>query len=801
MQDPEAEICFRICSLLPLPMFARVCLLGAPFSELTYSLPPGFPEAFWVPGLRVLVPVGKTLRSGFILDLARESGLPPDIKCRELVFPLETTPLIDSGLLNLARALGARQGLPPGAAPGYALPAGLRSAELKVALCGGKKQLSGRAIAALARDEYGELVRDLLSGKAQILKTGQSQAELEICAATLDPPWPLRPAATRQIEILDFLYEHGPVSRARLAKALGGGIGQPLQKLLQSGLVRVDLGAGEEIAQELLPPPQKVLQLNPEQEQALADLVSALDSDTAQTRLVYGITGSGKTAVYLELCRACLERGRPCFLLAPEVALAHKLRRDVVESLPEFPHYFYHGYQHPVQREQTFRKIAAGTGPFVIVGTRSALFLPVKKPGCIILDEEHDSSYKQDESPPYHAKELAWFRISQAGGLLALGSATPDIRTFHASQNGKVPAVHLKQRAGGASLPPVELVSLTQRAGFTATTSGEGLLAPASEKALTECLTRGEQAVILLNRRGYSPLIFCLGCEKTIQCPHCQIGLAYHKKIGRLVCHYCGYSLPWPSPCPECGATNYIPIGEGTEKIAERLQALSGQPVLRLDRDSARRPGSIEDILSSFGAGKASFLVGTQMLSKGHHFPNVTLVVVADGDIGLNLPDYRAAERTFQLLVQSAGRAGRGNKQGRALIQTRNPSHYCWQHILDYDYEGFYSAELALRRKYVYPPFTRLGLLRFSWLVTDEAAEPAARELGQEIRRLAAAKGVVALGPAPAPIAIIRGRKRFHCLLKADDWQPMRELWFCAKNHPAAKRMRISLDLDPANML
>lgn len=782
-------------------MFASVCLLGAPFSELTYSLPAEFPESFWVPGLRVLVPVGKTLRSGFILDLAHESGLTSNIKCRELIFPLETIPLMDSGLISLARALALRQGLPPGSVPGNALPAGLRRPDLKVAVNGANRQLSGAAIASLDRGEYGKLVQDLLCGRAQILKAGQSLAELEIFTATADPPWPLRPAATRQIEIMDFLYEHGPASRARLTRALGSGLAQPLQKLLQAGMVKSDLGACEEAEPVLLPPPPKAHTLNSEQEQALAGLVAALDSESAQTRLVYGITGSGKTAVYLELCRACLGRGKPCFLLAPEVALAHKLRRDVTQILQEFPVFFYHGYQHPAQREQTFRNIASQNGPFIVIGTRSALFLPVKNPGCIILDEEHDSSYKQDESLPYHAKELAWFRVSQSGGLLVLGSATPDIRTFHAFQNGIVPAVQLKRRAGGASLPPIELVTLDQHAGFAAATPGQGLLAPASEEALKECLARGEQAVILLNRRGYSPLIFCLGCEKTIQCPHCQIGLAYHKKIGRLVCHYCGYSLPWPSPCPECGATNYIPIGEGTERIAERLQAIAGQPVLRLDRDSARRPGSIEDILASFGAGNAPFLVGTQMLSKGHHFPNVTLVVVADGDIGLNLPDYRAAERTFQLLVQSAGRAGRGDKQGRALIQTRNPAHYCWQHIVDYDYEGFYQSELALRKKYVYPPFTRLGLLRFSWLVMDEDAGAAARELGQEIRRLAMARGVTALGPAPAPIAIINGRKRFHCLLKAEEWQPMRELWFCAKNHKAAKKLRISLDLDPANML
>lgn len=782
-------------------MYARFALLSAPFATYTWSLPAAFPNDFWRPGLRALVPVGKTLRSAVLLEKMEICDLAPGVKCRDAIFPLELIPLIDAGLLGLAVDLAARQGLAPGHVLGHVLPAGLRKPDARLLWNrqGQKIKLTGRGVAALSETDYRELAADLLAGSAIITPPGQSQAELEICSVAIDPPWPLRPAATRQIAIMDCLYDKGPASRARLLKTLGSGTGAALDKLIALGCVKIDFAEDAPEPAILIPPAAPARELNEEQAQALAKLESALASGEAATMLIYGVTGGGKTVVYLELIRACLKRGQNCMLLAPEVALAHKLERDLAAALPEARRFFYHGYQHPLQRERTFRAVAGHQGACVVIGTRSALFLPLADPACIILDEEHDSSWKQDENLPYHAKELAWYRIKQSRGLLALGSATPDIRTFYATKNGAFPCARIEKRVGGATLPPVSLAILDERAGFSP--AEKGLLAPESIEALSECAKKGEQAIILLNRRGYSPLIYCLSCAHTLQCPYCQIGLAFHKKAGRLVCHYCGYTLPWPSPCPECGDTNYMPIGEGTEKIAERLEALAGQPILRLDRDSARRSGSIAEILTGFGEGRSPFLVGTQMLSKGHHFPNVTLVVVADGDIGLNLPDYRAAERTFQLLAQSAGRAGRGSLPGRAIIQTRNPAHYCWQHVINYDYEGFYESELALREKRLYPPFIKLGLLRFSWAATDDDAGKSAKALGIELKREASARGVILLGPAPAPIGMINGRKRMQCLLKAQDWRPMRELWFIASKHEATRRLRIALDLDPVNML
>lgn len=357
----------------------------------------------------------------------------------------------------------------------------------------------------------------------------------------------------------------------------GAGCGSALQSLLKAGhlaLTRED--SGEEDEQALLPPPPTPFCLNADQEAALAGLRAALGEEEAASRLLYGVTGSGKTAVYLELAKMCLAQGKSLLLLAPEVALAHKLRRDAACSLPDAPLFFYHGYQSPARREATFRALAARREPCLVVGTRSALFLPVPRLGCVVLDEEHDGSFKQDESLSYQAKEVAWFRMAQARGLLLLGSATPDVKTFYAAESGHLPLLRLPSRVGGKPLPPVELIDISTVSPVVSAMDGDGLLAPQSEAALRETLDRGEQAVVLLNRRGYAPLMYCLDCNSTLRCPQCEIGLTYHKGREKLVCHYCGYTRPFPSPCPQCKGMNFLPLGEGTERLAERLSVLAG---------------------------------------------------------------------------------------------------------------------------------------------------------------------------------------------------------------------------------
>jgi primosomal protein N' (replication factor Y) len=430
------------------------------------------------------------------------------------------------------------------------------------------------------------------------------------------------------------------------------------------------------------------------------------------------------------------------------------------------------------------------------VGTRSALFLPVPDPALIVLDEEHDASFKQDEGLPYQAKEVAWFRAGQARALLLLGSATPDVKTFYAARRGDIPMDRLPARVGGGRLPEISLIDIR------GVDPMENPLAPDTLRALREVTAKGEQAVMLLNRRGYAPHMYCLDCGSTIRCPDCDIALTYHKARERLICHYCGHSIPFPVVCAKCRGLHYLPMGQGTERLEEHIATIlpPGGRVLRLDRDSTRRPGRMEEILEAFAHKEAQVLVGTQMLSKGHHFPEVTLAVIADGDMGLNLPDYRAAERTFQLLVQTAGRAGRGEKPGRVIIQTRDTSHYCWRFVQNADYEGFYAKEIALREKRRYPPFVRLALVRMSfpaeWAGGPEAVATASarlRSAGQMFR-------VTTLGPAPAPLPLLRARRRFHCLLKADDWGSIRNV-FAAAADAVPGKLRIALDLDPINML
>lgn len=786
-------------------MYALVALLSPPYSHLSYHLPVFFPEDFWRPGLRVAVPLGRGLRAGVLLQTTDRA--PEGIQCKDVVWPLEQQSLLDADLLALARELAARQSLTAGAVLGHVLPQGLRAAQVRLRLLEGEDGQRGhtldlRAIAVEEPARQAVLAAALCAGRARLLAPGMDAAEGERCLLRVDPPWPVRPSASRQLGILEYLHEHGAVNRRQLLRQLGSGTAAALGVLLRQGLVGLQREDGDDATDTaLLPPAPLPFALNAAQQAVLEDLTAAVDAGVPASRLLFGVTGSGKTAVYLELARHCLAQGRSCLLLAPEVALAHKLRRDAACLLgTDAPVYLYHGYQGASRRERLFRELAAREEPCLVVGTRSALFLPVPHLGAIVLDEEHDASFKQDESLPYQAKEVAWFRAARAGALLLLGSATPDIKTFYAVEQGQLPMLRLPARIGGRPLPPVELVDMDPQVAATAT-GGASLLAPRSEALLRQVLERGEQAVVLLNRRGYAPLMFCQDCRQTLKCPHCQIGLTYHKGRERLVCHYCGYSVPFPSPCPVCRGTSFLPLGEGTEKLAEQLSVLAGQPVLRLDRDSTRRPGRMEEILAAFARRESPILVGTQMLSKGHHFPGVTLAVVADGDLGLNLPDYRAAERTFQLLVQSAGRAGRGEQPGTVLIQTRDRTHYCWRYVQQADYEGFYAEELARRRRYGYPPFVRLALVRLSYAVDDPGGAEALQGAGQLLRQAAREEGVRLLGPAPAPLALLRGRRRFHCLLKGTDWQSLRQLFQRLCRQKGVERLRPFLDLDPVNML
>ena len=791
-------------------MNAVVALLEPPYLDLTYALPPGFPEGFWRPALRCAVPVGAgPLRPAIVRRLTDEVPLNPKgqpFVLKDICWPLEDRPLLSEALFAMLEDLASRQCAPCGQTIALLIPF-LR--ELKVSLHrpragqGEPRTIALSRIRSATPRERQALAKELAEGLAHMLPPRKDPARSERCVLAVDPPWPVRPNACQQIKCLERLAFHGPCNRRQLARELGASGSSVIASLLAQGAIAVERDEEDEpgfaVNEALLAPEDLGFELNADQRHAVDEMTGLLARGEAAHRLLYGVTGSGKTAVYLELARRCLAQGRSVLLLAPEVALAHKLRRDAAKALPGTEPVLYHGYQYPTRREAIFRRLAASKGPCLAVGTRSALFLPLPRLGLVVLDEEHDASFKQDEILPYQAKELAWFRAGREKALLVLGSATPDLKTWHAVQNQALPMLELPRRVSGRELPPIELVDISRLRLLGQ--EDASLLAPRSIEALEETVGRGEQAMVLLNRRGFAHHVYCQPCRETLACPNCAVGLSYHRDEGRLLCHYCGWSMPFPAPCPKCGHMDYLPVGDGTEKLADWLSARLNQPVLRLDRDSTRRPGAVEELLARFARGEAPVMVGTQMLSKGHHFPEVTLAVVADGDLGLSIPDYRAAESTFQLLVQSAGRAGRGDKPGRVLIQTRDVGHYCWQYVARSDYEGFYREEIVRRQRYGYPPFVRLAMIRFSYERESRAGEEAMQEACAFLKREARARQIRLLGPVPSPIPWLSGRKRWHCLVKAQDWQSARQLYCVVLAQPQAARLRIQLDLDPMSML
>ncbi len=778
--------------------FWNAALLGAPYSTLTYAVPEYLPQHAWRTGQRVVVPLGRGLRCAVLVQpaVARPEGM----EVKPLLWPLEREPLLTNLSLDLVLELAKRNLVQPGEILGSTLPLNLKAwnKALLVTREDPRRKMSISGLMDLEASELHHLGELWMQGAVTVV-VRRADAEDPVWEVTVDPPWPVRPGAVRQHGILDTLWEDGPMRSRDLRSKLGPWAGSALKGLLRSGLVQKQQPCPQPAGTESAPcPPEPFLTPSREQQRAITLLESALATDAAGAQLLFGVTGSGKSLVYFRLARACLEQGRDVILLAPEVALARQLWCAARTFLPEQDPVLYHGYLDPAARGKIFQRVSSAQSPSMVVGTRSALFLPFSNPGLVVLDEEHDESFKQDERFVYQAKEIAYFLVQRTKGLLVMGSATPDLKTFHAASSKRIPMIVMKERIGTSCLPEIRLENLLDNPPEYGPFSGR------THEALTRTLQRGEQAIVMLNRRGYAPLVYCTGCGEVAKCPSCEVGLTYHKKRERLLCHYCGLTRPFPLVCATCGGSQYLPMGEGTEQVEEYLTSSLGpdMAVLRLDRDSVRRKGRLESILEDFAQNRAQVLLGTQMLSKGHHFPGVTLVVVVDGDLGLNLPDYRATERTFQMLVQVSGRAGRGDKTGRVIIQTRNPDHHCWRFVMENDYQGFFEGELKLRERLRYPPFVKLGLLRLSVPREWEGGPDTIRKAAEVLRSRGRDLGVQVLGPAPAPLGQLRGRLRFHCLLKGDDWSAIRGVCsVLTQGAGKGHKLRVRLDLDPLQML
>ncbi len=491
----------------------------------------------------------------------------------------------------------------------------------------------------------------------------------------------------------------------------------------------------------------------PEQEKAVADLAgalaAALEERRLTTRLLWGVTGSGKTEVYLRLMRHALDSGKGAILLVPEIALTPQTIARVRARFGSQVGVFHSGLPQG-ERLREYRRVASGQAS-VVVGARSALFAPVADLGLIIIDEAHDTSYKQEEEPRYHVRTVAGMRLARNGGLLLEGSATPAVESMVEAAE----RVRLSHRAAGAP-PEVEVVDMRRQ--------GAGLLlAPRSRDALATVLRNGEQAIILLNRRGYAGYVYCEACGFVVTCTDCELSLTYHRQSGRLLCHHCGRGYAQSQGCPQCGEAPLTRAAPGTERLDRELQALvPGGQVFRMDSDVTAGGSRTQAILRDFAAAYPGVLVGTQMVAKGHDFPDVTLVIVADADVGLYTPDFRAGERTFQILTQVAGRAGRAERPGRVLVQTSNPDVPCIRMALAGDEEGFYREELAVRERLGYPPYTDLVRLVTS-SEQPERAQAAGRHLVERLSPYFAAPEL----HGPAVLPRLRGRHRWQVIVAA----------------------------------
>jgi primosomal protein N' (replication factor Y) len=542
-------------------------------------------------------------------------------------------------------------------------------------------------------------------------------------------------------------------------------------------------------------------ELNAEQESALKRIRARFELGEFGVQLLHGVTGSGKTEVYLRAVQETLARGKTAIVLVPEIALTLWIGRQCrswfgarFEGVAVL-----HSALSDVERTGEWWRVRNGEAR-VVVGTRSAVFAPLENVGLIIVDEEQENSYKQEETPRYHGRDVAIVRAKMEGALALLGSATPSMETYHHARNGKYELLTLASRVADRALASVEIVDLREDFQQTYQTSP---ISAALHAGIQECLANGTQTLVLINRRGYSWSVLCRSCGASVQCVNCSISMTHHKQRNRLECHYCGSIQQIPKQCPKCQSKYVYFFGEGSEHLEERLRKeFPGARIARLDRDTARTKRQYQEMLGAFAGGALDILVGTQMLAKGHDFQRVTLVGVVSADSSLSLPDFRAAERTFQLLTQVAGRAGRGELQGRVLIQTFYPEHYAIQDAVKQDYAEFFERELHFRRLMAYPPFTSLANV----IVRDTSLEKAirwSRQLSEYFSPLDN-KGVRILGPATAPLARLKKEHRFQFLLKSPKRTVLTKLLGGVMAYCDAKEIpqtAVLVDMDPLSLL
>jgi primosomal protein N' (replication factor Y) len=830
--------------------FCNVALAVPPRTTFTYAVPEEL-RAVVQPGVRVIVPFRQKSLVGVVVDLSERA--PEKTKIREIGRVLDVLPALTPALLELGHWIAGYYLAPVGEVFRAMLPpvTELR-AQQQIAITATGRQLVGSTSSTLGAEFVAEEIRLLskLIAKQGILpasaleKSGLSRAVLQRLArrgfVEIRQSLLTRKQKTQQIlawrtedskrlentnqsegkrfrplqgtalekfheqtgrvrELLEA--ERGPLPMPQLLKLANLSSGA-VERMLASGLLYSwdePIDPAEDPFDVGYAPPAH--ELNPDQDMALKRIRARFELGEFGVQLLYGVTGSGKTEVYLRAVQETLARQKTALVLVPEIALTLWIGRQCrawfgarFEGVAVL-----HSALTDIERAREWWRVRNGEAR-VVVGTRSAVFAPLERLGLIIVDEEQENSYKQEETPRYHGRDVAIVRAKMEGAVVLLGSATPSLESYHHATTGKYELLTLASRVENRELAKVEVVDLREE--FQQTHQASSISATL-RAGIKECLANGTQALVLINRRGYSWSVLCRSCGASVQCANCSISMTYHKQRNRLECHYCGFVAQTPKNCPKCDSKYVYFFGEGSEHLEERLRKeFPAARIARLDRDTTRTKRQYQETLGAFAGGALDILVGTQMLAKGHDFQRVTLVGVISADGLLSMPDFRAAERTFQLLTQVAGRAGRGELHGRVLIQTYYPEHYAIQDAVKQDYLAFCERETNFRRAMGYPPFTSLANV----IVRDTNLEKAIRCSRQLSEYFSPhnGKGVRILGPATAPLARLKQEYRFQFLLKSPKRSVLTKLLAGALDHCEANEIpdtAVIVDMDPLSLM
>jgi len=786
-----------------------------------YAIPSQFQSLCEV-GKRVLVPFGKRAVTGYLLELS--SHLPPDITgkdIKEIIDCLDETPLFDKGMLQFFRWVAGYYLAPLGQVIKTALPPGINweSYYLCSLTYEGKEAVRERAahrtpaakVLQAIDPQQGSPLKQLLKTypnrslyfslqkKGLItleakIQPGRTKTKKVTFVEALPPSPSPAPLTPKEEEIYAFLKEQKKVSIGDLRKRFK----QPsslLKRLAKKGMVMTnEEEAFREPMLETVEREEAPFSLNAEQRAALEQISKALQKHAFSPFILYGITGSGKTEVYLRAIQEAISLGKQAVILVPEISLTPQLVGRFQKKLGAEMALLHSGLS-PGERYDQWRKVHRGLVT-VVIGARSAVFAPCRDLGLVIVDEEHETSYKQEDGVRYNARDLALVRAQREKAVVILGSATPSLESFYNAQRGKYTTLHLSQRVGGGMLPHVDIVDL-RREKHTVFSS------PLKE-AVAKNLQKGGQSLLFLNRRGFSRTALCAECGRAIRCRHCSVTLTFHAQRKTLLCHYCGYQVPAFPVCPHCGGGRIQLLGLGTEKVEEEVRRLfPSARVARMDSDVMTQRGAYAKLLQALERREIDVLVGTQMIVKGHDFPGITLVGIITADVALNLPELRSSERCFQLISQAAGRAGRGIHPGRVIIQTFLPEHYAIQRAKDHDFVGFYQQEIAVREALRYPPVTRMVNMRVSSGTPHDAERGIQRLANKGEKVLKTLLGEVEmLGPSPAPLYQIKGNYRWQLLFKGKKVASLQHLSrTLIQEGRGLKGVRVEVDIDPLSML